>query len=376
MRYLVKLEDNPDVKITNNIFDYLSPLYIYIPILEKSQFKLNDYVYKNTYFGKEIASVSGTIEGSSKLFYQNKMVASLKIKNDFKENRATRKRKKKINKEEELINLLVKYNLEEISQKISKENPEELIITCIDEEIYSLNEFICLQNYYQEILETINELLRILNINKATIAIKNTNAKSIQNVKSIIGTYPNIKINLVPDKYLISYPQFLGEYLAKDINKVIFLKTNEVYKLSEVILKGKDICESLITISGDALLKSLVINTRLGVSLEELIEKFITITTNDYEIYLNGYLKGIKVDNLKDVVITKEIESIVINKKRDKLVEECINCGACQKICPYKINVKKCYFNNLNHKNCIGCGLCNYICPANIELKEIVKREL
>ena len=51
---------------------------------------------------------------------------------------------------------------------------------------------------------------------------------------------------------------------------------------------------------------------------------------------------------------------------------ECINCGACKKICPFNINVKNCYFDKMKHKNCIGCGLCNYICPAKINLKKVV----
>lgn len=375
MRYLVKIEDNHDVKIVNNIYDYLSPKYVYVPILEKREFKVNDYIYKNTYFEDSIVSVSGKIAGSQEIYYQNKCVPALKIENDFKENIEIKRRKKKINNKEELISLLEKYHLNSIINKLSKNAIETLVISSIDEEIYSLIEFMRLQNNYSEILETVSELIQILNLDNALIVTKNTNSKSIQNVKSIIGTYPNIKIGLVPDKYMIGYSKFLCEFLNKEENSTLILTANEVYDIYNVLFKSKDKSEKLITISGDAILKSLVINTKIGVSLEELLEKFITFTFDDFDVYINGFLKGIEVKEIKDIVITDEIDSIVINKKGISEISKCINCGACVKVCPVKINVKKCYVKKLSHKNCLGCGLCDFICPANLKLKEVVWRD-
>ena len=374
MRNLVTIKDNPLVRVVNYIYDYQDPQEIYIPILNKSTFKMYDYIYKNTYLGDSIVSISGKIVGSKKVFYQNNYVPALKIKNDFKENTTTKKRRRKINNKEELINTLEKYHLNNIIEKLNKD-ADSLIISSIDEEIYSLKEFMRLATNYNEILETINELLRILNISSSLIAIKNTNSKSIQNVKSIIGTYPFIKIKLVPDNYLISYPKFLCEYLNFSEDKTIILTSNDIYDIYNVLYKAKNISETLVTLSGDVLEKSLIINTRIGVSLEELTKKYLNILSSDYDIYLNGYLKGIKVNDLKDIIITKDIDSVVFKLREESLEEECINCGACQKICPFKINVKKCYFKGLNHKLCIGCGLCNFVCPANIDLRKVVRRD-
>ena len=112
----------------------------------------------------------------------------------------------------------------------------------------------------------------------------------------------------------------------------------------------------------------------MGVNLRDLINKFIKLQNDDYEIYINGLMQGYKINDL-DLVIDNNIDYIVINKKEEKVVLDCINCGACNKICPFNINVKKCFDNKLNHKKCIGCGLCNYICPVNIDLKKIVKSD-
>ena len=224
---------------------------------------------------------------------------------------------------------------------------------------------------YGEILLTIDKLREVFNLDKAYLAIKNTNYKSIRNVKSIIGIYPNIEIVLLPDKYLIKEKNNLCAYLNKEEETTLVINTKDVYNIYEA-LNGKYISEVLITISGDAIKKSLIINTKIGVSLKELMAKFIELTTDDYDIYLNGYLRGRKISSNEDIIITHKTECIVINKRSDNEVSECINCGACMRICPKNINVLKCFLEGKSHKRCINCGLCNFICPANLALKEVL----
>jgi len=373
MLKLVKLKDNNEVKIVNKIYDFKNPSNIYLPIFSKETYTINDYIYKNTYFGDYISSISGHIKGSKKVLINNKKVEALIVENDFKENTLKKKRKKKVINKDDLINILKEYCLNSISDKISNLTTiNNLVISSIDEEEYSLKEFLRLSNNYIEILDTIDELTNVLKIKNTTIAVKSTNFKSIKNVKSISGTYPNIKITLVSDKYLISYKSFLCEYLNKNEEDTLVLTTNEIYDIYNVLTLSKDITESLITISGNAISKSIIINVRLNTPLEEILKEYIDIISDTYEVFINGYLKGTKIHNVKEILITKDVDSIIINKIEEKKETECINCGACQKICPFNINVKKCFLNKLSHKKCIGCGLCEYICPANIKLKEIV----
>ena len=128
-------------------------------------------------------------------------------------------------------------------------------------------------------------------------------------------------------------------------------------------------CETLVSLSGNALKKSLVANIKIGTSLKEIDLEF---KDSVYDIYLNGYLSGIKYNNLEDIIITKDIHTIVFNKKEEIEETECINCGACLKVCPHNIYVKEHYFKKNKSSKCIGCGLCNYICPARLKLKEVV----
>ena len=82
-----------------------------------------------------------------------------------------------------------------------------------------------------------------------------------------------------------------------------------------------------------------------------------------------------------DVVVSSDLNSVVVKQNKFIRSQECINCGRCVELCPVKIypslifknidNIKK--LKKLNVTNCINCGLCSYICPSKIELSEYLK---
>ena len=374
MKPLIKLEEKKDVFIVNNIYEFLNPENVYIP-LNNSQLKDVSYLYKDSYLDNSIVSVSGFPIGFEDMLINGKKIKALKVNNDFKENKEFRKSKPKIKTFQDLVQVLEFNHLNTIKEKImSLPQIDNFIVSCFDEEIYEMNEFMCLVENYKEILKLIDDLKKVLALENAVLAIKNTNVKGIKKVKSVSGIYPDLKVMLLPDKYLMSNPFYLTDYLNIPLDNTLILTTNEIYEISE-ILKGKSISEKYVTISGDALKKSLIIKTKIGVSLKEIIHNFIKITVSEYVVYENGLLQGYKINDLDKVVITYNTRCIVINKLEDNMETECINCGACMKICPVNINVKKCYTQNLKSHRCLGCGLCDYICPANLYLKEIVKGE-
>ena len=373
MKQLITLDSNPDVYIVNQLVSYLSPQKIYVPIIN-SNYNVNDYIKKNTRFSSCFSSVSGLVSKQKKVLWNNEKVIAYEINNNYKEESISKIKYKKPTDLEEFKSLLEKYILNNILDKINKkEKIDKLIISSVDEEEYTLKEFIILANFHKEILATCEYLLKIFNIDEITLVTKNINAKSIRNVKSIIGTYPSIDFKLLPDKYLLGYDEYLCEYLNTDINNTLVLKTSDIYNIYNSIIKGKNITETILTISGDAITKSFIINTKIGVSLKEIIDNFIKFNTKEFNVYVNGYLKGDKIKDYEDIIITSSLDCIVFKSTSKEEEDECINCGACNKICPVNINVLKCLKHTLKSNKCIGCGLCNYICPAKIKLKEIVR---
>ncbi len=367
---LHKIKYDNNIKISNRIHEFNSPEKIYIPIYENVTLRGDDYIYKNQIIGGSISSISGKIIDSKKVKINNKTITSLEVINDYKENSRKGKSKKDINNKKELLNILDDYLLYNIKKKLLNEG-KYLVISGIDIDDYSITNEVILTKYYEEILDTIDKICNILSLDRAYIATKNTSFSNIKSVKSRLGTYPKVNLILVPDLYLIYKKEFLCEYLNINKDDSIYLTIKDIYNIYSILEERKSITENIITISGNAINKSIIVKARLYTSLEEIINEYLKIKEEDYEIFINGLLLDKKVE-LNNTIITNDIDTIIINKRIIREKDRCINCGACERICPYHINVKKCYYNNSKNVKCINCGLCTYICPANINLHSIV----
>ena len=82
-----------------------------------------------------------------------------------------------------------------------------------------------------------------------------------------------------------------------------------------------------------------------------------------------------------DVIITKDINCILVIEDHFEKNLPCIKCGKCMEVCPAGIypvlimenadNTEK--IKKLKAEKCIECGLCSYICPSKIEVREFVR---
>ena len=82
-----------------------------------------------------------------------------------------------------------------------------------------------------------------------------------------------------------------------------------------------------------------------------------------------------------DLIITKDINAILVIEDNFTRSLPCISCGKCLEVCPVGIypafimknisNIKE--LECLKADECIECGLCSYICPSKIEVREFVK---
>ena len=230
MNKLISLNNKENINILNKINYYNDPDKIYIPAkyLDK-KIKKNEMIYKNTYFKDYIVSVSGVIFSVEKIHCGEHLTECLVIQNNYKENVIEKNKKIKVKNKEDLLNVLDKYKLVQLKEKIKEiEDIKKIVISSIDEEVYSAKEFIRLANNYRNILETSDLLINLFNLDNCLVVTKNTNFKSIKNVKSIIGSYPNIKITLIPDKYLIGHKEFLCKFLNLKIDNTLVLSTSEI----------------------------------------------------------------------------------------------------------------------------------------------------
>ena len=270
--------------------------------------------------------------------------------------------------------MLDNLRLFSLKEKLNVKNVKYLVFNCICDDVFQFNESQYLLEYSDEILETLDNLLRILKIGTCTACIKNIDSTAIESFISVIGSYTNINARLFEDKYLLARKFFICEQLAITDKSTIMLTPYDVYQLYNVIKYNKRVDNKIISITDTVKRKNYLMQTKIYTPVSELLKNVNRNLKSDELLICGSLLTGNESDSEKEIV-TDESSSYYIIKGNLKAEEECSNCGKCYQICPVKVNPKLSMDNHKKNKNCIDCGLCSYICPSYINLRRFLKGE-
>lgn len=407
---MVSIEDKK-IKPSKKIIDDLEIQIIYIP-LESTlgyKYKLKSRVGDYICIDDPIAinpqtdlvlrsSVSGTIVGIEKKYLANgKLVDCLVIENDFKEKyRNKLGRKKDITKysKESFLYMLKNGGITGMGggdyptflKYDTNEKINYLIVNGVECDIYSSADNALMYHHPEEILETIDAIMEIMDIGKSYIAINENNTTIIKNFLKYINTYPNIKIYPITDAYPSGWERNLvEETLGLNYDKtpievgVITDNVSTIYSIYELLKYNRPPTEKIITISGPGIKKPANYKVKIGTNFSEIILK-----TEGYNnkiknpiLVAGGAMMGTSIPN-DELIITKDLNTILVLEDDNTIPTECIKCGKCSEVCPVGLmpvmiidNEKKA--DKLKIDKCIECGLCSYVCPAKIEVREKIK---
>ncbi len=368
---LITLNKEYSLLLKDTVTEYLNPNYIYLPVNDdKLLINPKDYIYK----GKEIlknkySPISGRIVGLKNLTDDKFLV----VENDFKEKLENKvSLRKNVNKmsKEQLLELVKNFDLK-LYEKLNC-NFSKIIINCIEEQLYVGNYMFLVKEYSNELLEILNNISNILELKEITIIVKDTDYNIIDYLNNIVGIYPNINIKFLPNKYLISEKSILCKYL--NINEhFIYLNIMELYNLYNFLKRKRIVEDKFLTITGNAIENPQVFKCKMYTKLDDIITNFIKFKSENYVIIVNNLLSNHFCD-AKELIVTEDIDSIFIMKKREYKEKKCILCGKCNDICPVKIKVSNLINGkNCDYEDCIKCGLCNYICPSYININKYLE---
>jgi Na+-translocating ferredoxin:NAD+ oxidoreductase subunit C len=412
----VKLVKNKSISIKSKILEYKKVPYVYIPLVNHTNFNLKclvntgDVVYKGSAIAIRddqfklpiFSSVSGKVIAIEEHLYQNgQMVNCVVIENDYKEKVKNKKvAKKNINNynKEEFINILtecgivgmggagfptyVKYNT---NNKINT-----LLINGVECEPYITTDYVLIREYTEELLDTIDAIMEIMNIEECVIAIKEGQSELVEVLERYIGMYPSIRIVEVSDMY----PMGWEKYLIKAVLNICYNKLPmekgiivnniaTIYSIYEALKYEKPVIEKLITVTGEGIKKPQNILVKIGTKASDIID-FVGGLTKDKELKLiaGGPMMGKAVAS-DDLVVNGNLNCLIVTNNLEKNIAiNCFRCGKCVKLCPAKLspvlikdnlsNIKM--LKDLEPNRCVECGLCSYICPSKIDVREYVKK--
>ena len=360
---LIKIDKDENIKYNKEIKAYLNPDYIYVPIEDGANILVrnHDEINLDTILCEKdgivsLSSVSGKVIGLKNMYVNKNLTKCIVVENNFREDGKLIKSKRRIDNiaKEEFVNLIRKYT--NINEDFNSNN---LIVSAIDYEIYEMVLSKLINSYADDILDTIDAIVKILDIKKCILAIKDNDSDNVVSLLNLIGTYPNIQLKLMPDLYPVGNKQILSkELMGKE--KTIFLDVSDILNILNILRKGKPLCYKYVTFSGNKINKSVVLKVKLGTNIKEIIANNFKIIDDDYHLVVNGLLSGYELNSL-DTIITEEVRSVFITSAITDKETKCLNCGLCVKHCPVGANPRTGY----KMDKCIKCGLCHYVCPAN-----------
>ena len=379
----------------NELKSFLKPKDIY---LEQGDSKLlvGDYVYKYQTIGHKerfnvpiISSVSGTVVDIKDGY--------IKIKNDLLEktekeiiNRDVSKIKK-----EEFLDIIEKAGIigmggagfpTHMKYKTDK-NIELLIVNAVECEPYITADYSIMNEKCNELLEGINNIIRINKINNAILAIKKTNVEVIKKFKEIIDKYPKIELRIVRDIYPMGWERTLiKEVTKKEYNilpielGIIVNNISTIFAINNALKHDIPLVERIITITGENVKNPGNVMVKIGTSVNEIL-KFMGGILDDSVLINGGPMMGVEI-NKTDYIKPQMNCILVLPKPKEENIINCLRCGKCVSACPANLApvlIKECSNKEelikLQVNKCISCGLCSYICPSRIDLRNIVNEK-
>ena len=379
----------------NELKSFLNPKDIY---LEQGDSKLlvGDYVYKYQTIGHKerfnvpiISSVSGTVVDIKDGY--------IKIKNDLLEktekeiiNRDVSKIKK-----EEFLDIIEKAGIigmggagfpTHMKYKTDK-NIELLIVNAVECEPYITADYSIMNEKCNELLEGINNIIRINKINNAILAIKKTNVEVIKKFKEIIDKYPKIELRIVRDIYPMGWERTLiKEVTKKEYNilpielGIVVNNISTIFAINNALKHDIPLVERIITITGENVKNPGNVMVKIGTSVNEIL-KFMGGILDDSVLISGGPMMGVEI-NKTDYIKPQMNCILVLPKPKEDNIINCLRCGKCVSACPANLApvlIKECSNKEelikLQVNKCISCGLCSYICPSRIDLRNIVNEK-
>ena len=379
----------------NELKSFLNPKDIYLEQVD-SKLLVGDYVYKYQTIGHKerfnvpiISSVSGTVVDIKDGY--------IKIKNDLLEktekeiiNRDVSKIKK-----EEFLDIIEKAGIigmggagfpTHMKYKTDK-NIELLIVNAVECEPYITADYSIMNEKCNELLEGINNIIRINKINNAILAIKKTNVEVIKKFKEIIDKYPKIELRIVRDIYPMGWERTLiKEVTKKEYNilpielGIVVNNISTIFAINNALKHDIPLVERIVTITGENVKNPGNVMVKIGTSVNEIL-KFMGGILDDSVLINGGPMMGVEI-NKTDYIKPQMNCILVLPKPKEENIINCLRCGKCVSACPANLApvlIKECSNKEelikLQVNKCISCGLCSYICPSRIDLRNNVNEK-
>ena len=291
------------------------------------------------------------------------------------------------------------------SVKLSTTNKiETLIINAAECEPYITVDYReCMENY-DDIIDGVCLVKKILDIPEAVICVESNKPKAIEKLLEVIEKKEDDSIKVI--KLPTLYPQGAEKMivysatgkkvpigkLPADIGCMV-MNVTSISVLNRYITTGEPLVARRITVDGTAVTEPKNIVVPIGTSVADILDFVGICEEGEIEVFYGGPMMGISVTDVNNP-IDKRNNALTVLKADPKANKStaCINCGRCAGVCPMQLypgevdrhinHGRTDVLAELNINCCMECGSCSFVCPAKRPLvmsmriaKEILRKE-
>ncbi len=237
----------------------------------------------------------------------------------------------------------------------------------------------------QKIIEGIKIVMKILNVDKAFIAIEGNKPDCIEKMRKLVE-FENIDVIELPQKYPMgAEKQLIYTITGREVPSgglpmhvgCVVQNVGTLAAIYEAVRFGVPLIRRITSVTGEGIKKPSNFKVRIGTLASYLIDKAEGLKPGVLKIISGGPMMGFS-QYTTEFPITKGSSGIVAlreNKVKVREYRACIKCGSCVRACPMRLVPSKMSVlieNNLfeeadknNVLDCIECGCCAYVCPSN-----------
>ena len=270
-------------------------------------------------------------------------------------------------------------------------NVDTLIANACECEPYITADDSLLRTTPEQVLTGMEILRKVLNPNRAVLAVEDNKQQAIDRLKPLMAEHPGIELVVLPTRY----PQGAEKQLIQSVTgrevepgKLPVSVGCAVFNVStyaaiyRAICWGVPLTQRIVTVSGETVKQPQNFNVRIGTPIRDLIAEAGGLSEETERVISGGPMMGVAQSNL-DVPVIKAVNSILCLPKDQNGAAEnpvCLRCGKCVGVCPmrlqplYMYRYAKCedaaHLERLNLLDCMECGSCAFTCPGKLPLVE------
>jgi len=253
--------------------------------------------------------------------------------------------------------------------------------------------------YAHDIIQGLKIIMRLVDADKAIVAIESSKQEAIARMKQEIKREPNIWLSVVKAKYPQGNEKHLIDavlgrkiYPGKlpfDVG-VVLSNAGTALAIRNAVIKNKPLYERVITVTGHGIKEQKNLMVRIGAQFKDIIKICGGFSGETRKVISGGPMMGIAQYSLEVPVVKGTTGILVLNDTDEQAFSEpeygevsCIRCGKCIDSCPRRLIPSAIYINARHQKweilrkynvhECMECGACAYGCPAKLNIIQSIK---